>query len=159
MKGIEKTIPNTNDIIIPEINVMMVTDQKLEAAPEKNLVPDFSFSLLLRIEKRPPVRNELTMKAKKTSRKNPVVKAEKMFAKGRSRSVITSTLIVSCKSSVIMLEPSMLLKPERTGIATRLIIRNVINQLITMPFHDFSEERAPVPRLYNIFIFNWIKVK
>jgi len=157
-KGTAIIMPATSEKIIIFMIIMTRKDQKFAAAPEKNTEAFFSITESLRIVNKPPVMKAFKKKLKMIIRKNPVVSAENIFKNGLSRSVITSAFIESCINSVTMLLPSILLKPDLTGSETRLIRINRTSQLIMMPFHDLRDDKAPVFRLYNIFIFSRFKV-
>jgi hypothetical protein len=95
------------------------------------------------MEKRPPVKKTFRIKPRKITSINPIVSTGIITPIPVIRSVITSIFMVSAKSSVTMLEPSILFIPDFTGRASKLIRKSIDNHINRTPFHALSERTAP----------------
>jgi hypothetical protein len=134
-------------------------DQKLAPAPPKNCEAVTLFSELFRLLNNPPHKNIFISNPRKMTMKKPNVSEESIVKRLVPKSARTSILIPSESFSVIILEPSTLLKPVLIGIASRLIRNRLQSHIIKTHFHAFKERVAPDNKVFNIFITDSFTMK
>jgi hypothetical protein len=102
--------------------------------------------------KRPPAKNVLRSIPRNITKKNPEKKYEARLVRYGPRSLITSISNPSRNLSVIMLFPNPVLTVPFIGITNTDISIREKNQIISTPFHDLNDRRAPDDKDLKIFI-------
>jgi hypothetical protein len=121
--------------------------EALKNSPVENLPYD-SYSIL----NNPPERNILRRKPTTNKRKNPDERYDIRLVRASPKSEKTSKSIPSISLSVIMLLPKPEFKDPLTGSARRLTNNSDKNQIIKIPFHDFSERKTAILTAIKTFI-------